>query len=152
MNLTSGCVTLDSNNRYLSIRTYGQCVILYGVAGCVETQGYYTLQTARKPLEYYVEKLLTLTIPFLPKSIQLCDDEMPWDAESDDKTNQDSGLKDGYQQSTPKIWVIVMLCFVGMFVLAFTALGGAYISKYYENISYKHNVQRFNILYKPEST
>ncbi|XP_035700467.1 uncharacterized protein LOC118433029 [Folsomia candida] len=127
VNLSGGCVTLDNEDgKYLSIRTYGQCVVLYGSQGCQETEEFHVFQTERKSRDYYVQKLLTHTIPYYPKSVQLCGKEVA------DRDNCDAGESCLTFSSTFILWGIILLSFLGMVLISLAALGGVLIYRFFE--------------------
>lgn len=153
INLTNGCVTLNETQLLVSIRTYDQCVILYAQRDCQNKAGSYTLQTSGMPKDYYTERLLTLTTPVRPKSLQLCSTNHSIVKETS-TSNSNGETKMNYspvdQIDTPRsfaAWTIVFLVFGGLILFVFGAVIGAYFSKY-ERVCYGVNAERFNVVYK----
>ncbi|XP_035700460.1 uncharacterized protein LOC110861287 isoform X1 [Folsomia candida] len=146
VNLTGGCVTLANNEviKYLSIRTYGQCVVLYALEGCKDTRGYHVLQIEGKSRDYYVQKLLTQTIPYYTKSVRLCGKEEE-EAQNEDPDAASSCMS---LASAPILSGIILLSFIGMVLISLSALGGAQIFKFYH--FHQGNTAMLNVSYKSE--
>ncbi|XP_035700752.1 uncharacterized protein LOC110861570 [Folsomia candida] len=139
LNLTNGCVSLANERQYAVVQTYGQCVVLYGLANCEEKQGFYTLQT---------RKLIYLTIPVYPKSMKLCGDD---DEQVELVDEEKFGLENTSSHVSIPIWAVILFCVGALFVLVFTAVRGACVYKSYANIDNKRQVERLSVAYKSDA-
>ncbi|XP_035700472.1 uncharacterized protein LOC118433037 [Folsomia candida] len=142
INLSAGCVKLDETKAHRSIRTYGQCVVLYALEGCKVTRGYHVLQTGGKSRDYYVQKLLTGTSPYYPLSIRLCGKD-----EEEDRDDCDAGR---FCLTTSNLWGIILFLFGGMVLISLSALGGVLIYKLFEKHAHRGNTAGLDVVYKAE--
>ncbi|XP_035700457.1 uncharacterized protein LOC118433025 [Folsomia candida] len=145
VNLSGGCVTLNKQRReYLSIRTHGQCVVLYALEECKDTRGHHVLQSEGKSKEYYVQKLLTGTTPYFPKSIRLCG--------NDQLEVRDDCHAGGFclkLSCFSVLWGIILLIFVGIILISLSALGGVLIFKSFVNhVHQGNNTAMLDVVYK----